>query len=171
MDVFSFPPKVHTQRFVTMNPIADFLFITLFCLFYLQFFSFLFFPLLLWYTNNHWKWLRHIFWQANTPLIDKTGSPPGSETLSRAEISIPLLHLLMQWVPDSPTTHLTHCKQWQLNAKGLNHSTWKEAQKQKADILCIQEMHFSASKTPKCTHKNYPHVFVSCAPEKKEAYS
>lgn len=59
-----------------------------------------------------------------------------------------------------------------LNVKGLNHpaklfSLWKEASRAKADIVCVQEIHFHRDATPKCTHKDYPHIFLVSASEKK----
>lgn len=59
-----------------------------------------------------------------------------------------------------------------LNAKGLNqlakrYLMWKEFLKNHADILSLQKMHF-ASKNLKCSHKQYPHVFLSFSSDKKK---
>lgn len=61
-----------------------------------------------------------------------------------------------------------------INARGLNHpakrlSMWKEATTHKADVLCVQETHFQLTKAPSCSHKDYPHVYMACTPEKKKA--
>lgn len=45
---------------------------------------------------------------------------------------------------------------------------WAEAKKHRADILCGQETHFQVSKTPKCTHRDFPHVFLACTPGQKK---
>lgn len=44
---------------------------------------------------------------------------------------------------------------------------WAEAKTHNADILCIQETHFQELKTPKCSHKDFPHVFLACTPGHK----
>lgn len=59
-----------------------------------------------------------------------------------------------------------------INARGLSHpakhfSLWKEAHKQKADILCVQETHFQLDNTPYCAHKDYPHIYMVCIPHRK----
>lgn len=38
---------------------------------------------------------------------------------------------------------------------------------QKADILCVQETHFSEDKSPQCSHKLFPHCFHARADKKK----
>lgn len=60
-----------------------------------------------------------------------------------------------------------------LNIKGLNHPAkrfplWKEASTAKADILSAQEIHFHKDVTPKCLHKEYPHIFLASTSEKKQ---
>lgn len=60
-----------------------------------------------------------------------------------------------------------------INARGLNHpakrfSLWKEANKQKADILCVQETHFQLNNTPYCAHKDYPYLYMACTPHHKK---
>ena len=37
----------------------------------------------------------------------------------------------------------------------------------KGDVVCIQETHFMSSKTPRCSHRAYPHIFQANAPVKK----
>lgn len=59
-----------------------------------------------------------------------------------------------------------------INVKGLNspfkrNVFWKEAISQDADILCIQETHFTNTKPPSCTHKKYSHYLFSNAVKKK----
>lgn len=44
----------------------------------------------------------------------------------------------------------------------------KEALKQGADILCIQETPFQTQKAPKCMHREYPHVFLACTSDSKK---
>lgn len=44
---------------------------------------------------------------------------------------------------------------------------WKEALAHHADVLCVQETHFSKLKPPTCTHKHYPHCFFANAPRKQ----
>lgn len=48
----------------------------------------------------------------------------------------------------------------------LNAHLWPEARSQKADILCVQETHFSDHKSPQCSHKLFPHCFLACADKK-----
>lgn len=58
-----------------------------------------------------------------------------------------------------------------INSNGLNHpakrkSMWREATSNRADILCVQETHFSAISPPVCSHRSFPHVFTANAPNK-----
>lgn len=60
-----------------------------------------------------------------------------------------------------------------INTWGLNHpakrfSLWKEASKQNADIICIQETHFQLNNAPQCTHKDYPHIYMANTPNSKK---
>lgn len=55
-----------------------------------------------------------------------------------------------------------------MNAKRLNHpvkcsSLCKEAITHHCDIVCAQETHFMASNPPKCSNKNYSHLFTANA--------
>lgn len=36
-----------------------------------------------------------------------------------------------------------------------------------ANIISIQETHFQASTMSKCSHRDFPHLFLALAPEKK----
>lgn len=58
-----------------------------------------------------------------------------------------------------------------LNVKGLNSPfkrklMWSEAQRLKGDVLCIQETYFLATKAPKCSHRQYPHIVFANAETK-----
>lgn len=58
-----------------------------------------------------------------------------------------------------------------LNCNGLNHpvkraSLWQMAKAQSCSILCVQEMHFKASATPPCSHRDFPHIFKALGPKK-----
>lgn len=59
------------------------------------------------------------------------------------------------------------------NVHGLNHpakraSVWREALKLQADVLCIQETHFSSCNMPCVHHKKFPHTFLASAPTKQK---
>lgn len=60
-----------------------------------------------------------------------------------------------------------------VNANRLNHpakrsSLWKAASTQKADIVAVQETHFQSHNHPKCIYKDFPHIFLATASEKKK---
>lgn len=60
-----------------------------------------------------------------------------------------------------------------INAKSLNHPfkcslLWKEALSQHADVLCVQETHIAKNKSPRCSHKLFPHCFFANADRKSE---
>lgn len=42
-----------------------------------------------------------------------------------------------------------------------------ERGKQQAYMLWIQETHFQTSKTPHCSHREYPHIFLASTPRQK----
>lgn len=59
-----------------------------------------------------------------------------------------------------------------LKFHGLNHpgkrpSMWQLACFLHANILCVQETHFQLSTTPKCNHKDFPHIFMASSSSMK----
>lgn len=59
-----------------------------------------------------------------------------------------------------------------LNAHGLNSPfkrsmLWRECLALKGNVVCVQETHFSKTKHPKCSHKNFPYIYEACADTKK----
>lgn len=58
-----------------------------------------------------------------------------------------------------------------LNANGLNHpakraNLWKTASRLSCNVICVQETHFKATDTPRCSHRDFPHIFTSSGPKK-----
>lgn len=51
-----------------------------------------------------------------------------------------------------------------LNVKGLNspykrQMAWKEAKSLHCDVICFQETHFAANKSPNFQNRQFPHIF------------
>lgn len=60
-----------------------------------------------------------------------------------------------------------------INKNRLNHpakryALWREAKLSKADIISAQETHFQTSNCPKCSNKNFPHIYLATSPSKRK---
>lgn len=59
-----------------------------------------------------------------------------------------------------------------LNVKGLNspykpQMAWKEAKNLHCDVICFQETHFAATKSPTFQNRQFPHIFQANYSSKK----